>query len=88
MPKTESLLSQIGHIARTQYEPEYPDNPLEWKIHAFQSSWMNATDTWPMETRKILFLLEIVFTNVMPCNRLKWLPNAFIKSVKFGATNP
>ena len=41
---------------------------------------MNATDTWPMETRKILFLLEIVFTNYAVQQAGKWLPNAFIKS--------
>ena len=85
MPKTESLLSQIKVIsARTQYEPEYPDNPLEWKIHAFQEQ-LDECNRYMADgnEKNIISFGDSIHERDAVQQAGKWLPNAFIKSVKF-----
>jgi len=85
MPKTESLLSQIKVIsARTQYEPEYPDNPLEWKVHAFQEQ-LDECNRFMADgnEKNIISFGDSIHERDAVQQAGKWLPNAFIKSVKF-----
>merc|ERR1711998_149070 len=37
MPTTQLLLSELTVVsARSTYEPEFPDDPLNWKVAAFR----------------------------------------------------
>jgi len=89
MPITCQLLSEVNVIsARTKYEPEYPDDPLNWKINAFraeidQTQWNNDFDGGIVPEKNIISFGDSCHERDAIQRVGKWLPNCFVKSVKF-----
>ena len=89
MPRVAPLLAQICVVsARSTYEPMYPDNPLQWKVAAFeqlvgQTQPMNIVDTEENLMRSVISFGDSVHERDAVRKVTANLGSTFTKSVKF-----
>ena len=89
MPRVAPLLAQICVFsARSTYEPMYPDNPLQWKVAAFeqlvgQTQPMNIVDTEENLMRSVISFGDSVHERDAVRKVTANLGSTFTKSVKF-----
>ena len=89
MPRVAPLLAQICVVsARSTYEPMYPDNPLQWKVAAFeqlvgQTQPMNIVDTEENLMRSVISFGDSTYERDAVRKVTANLGSTFTKSVKF-----
>ena len=89
MPRVAPLLAQICVFsARSTYEPMYPDNPLQWKVAAFeqlvgQTQPMNIVDTEENLMRSVISFGDSTYERDAVRKVTANLGSTFTKSVKF-----
>ena len=89
MPRVAPLLAQICVFsARSTYEPMYPDNPLQWKVAAFeqlvgQTQPMNIVDTEENLMRSVISFGDSTHERDAVRKVTANLGSTFTKSVKF-----
>lgn len=85
MPTTQLLLSEITVIsARSNYEPEFPDDPLNWKISAFRAQIEDFNgQTSPSTEKNIISFGDSVHERDAIQHVGNDMLNTFVKSVKF-----
>ena len=89
MPRVAPLLAQICVVsARSTYEPMYPDNPLQWKVAAFeqlvgQTQPMNIVDTEENLMRSVISFGDSTHERDAVRKVTANLGSTFTKSVKF-----
>ena len=85
MPTTQLLLSELTVVsARSTYEPEFPDDPLNWKVAAFRAHVEEFCGQFSSSSQKNIISFGDSVHERDAIQRVgNDMSNAFVKSVKF-----